>query len=1122
MNDATAAQIRAADPDRSTWLSANAGSGKTSVLTARVARMLLNGVAPERILCLTYTTTAAAEMQNRLFRRLGDWALKDDAQLSAALADLGLPGAQPPEVLRRARTAFARAIETPGGLKVQTIHAFCAGLLRRFPLEAGVSPGFSEIDDRTADRLRDAVTDAVAEEAPAVFDAAAGLAGGVDFTKLIEDILAARDGFGTVPSATDLRRRLQLPSGLDAGSLLAEAFTSGDTVLLNSLCSALKSGGTSDIRALDRIAPLLGRPLDLAALAALEGPLLYGDGARDPFGPKIGKFPTRAVRESLPPGQADALDDLMVRVAQARPLRIALTAVDRTLALHRFAAEWLRRYEDAKRAHGWMDFEDLITGARRLLSDPRVAAWVLWRLDGGIDHILVDEAQDTSPAQWDVIRLLAQEFTAGTGTRAAGERTVFVVGDPKQSIYSFQGADPSAFDRMRRHFADRLAAVGARLRDEHLLWSFRSAPGVLSLVDGTFPDGAEAALGGGLDHRAFHAAMPARIDLWAPVEKPPRPEDPAWFDPVDLVGAEDPAHILSDRIAAAIATMLDGGRVPDRHAPGTPLRPIRAGDILILVQRRSTLFHQIIRALKARGLPVAGADRLRLGGELAVKDLLATLRVLALPEDDLSLAAALRSPLFGWSEDALYRLAQPRKGFLFAALRDHASDHAETWDVLSDLRDRTDFLRPYDLLERLLIRHDGRRRLVARLGAEAEDGIDALLAQALDYEQVAVPSLTGFLEWIGAREVTVKRRPEAAGDTIRVMTVHGAKGLESPVVILPDSAKRQARRPPRFVRMDDGLPLALATGGGQPEVLDQAVAELRARDAAEGLRLLYVALTRAESWLIIAAAGEVGDAGDSWYRIVEDGMQRLGAPPSDDMRRLETGDWSGGQADSVAPQTGKMPPALPSWASAPAPQPAPRRPARSPSDLGGDKALPGADGVDGETAMRRGTLVHRLIEVLPAVTSDRWPAIAATLDPVEGPAALAEAAAVVAHPDHAAIFGPGTLAEVPVTGAIEGLGRITGIVDRLVVRADEVLAVDFKTNATVPARPEAVPEGLLRQMGAYLALLQAIYPDRRVTVAILWTRSATLMPLPHDIVSAAMARIPVLDLPRLDPPSRGS
>jgi ATP-dependent helicase/nuclease subunit A len=1112
MNDASAAQIRAADRHRSTWLSANAGSGKTSVLTARVARLLVDGVAPERILCLTFTTTAAAEMQNRLFQRLGAWALQDDAALTGALQALGLHGPLSPDVLRRARTAFARAVETPGGLKVQTIHAFCAGLLRRFPLEAGVSPGFTEADERTARRLRDEVTDTLAETEPALFDAAAGLIGGQDYSDLLDEILPARDDFASLPDPDDLAASLGLPPGTDAGTLVAMTFGPGDPALLDRLCSCLKSGKPTDLKAFDKIAPVAGRSPDLRMLTVLEDPFLFRADAKVPFGPKVGSFPTKDVRGALG-SDLEALNALMARVADARPLRLALAAHGRTLALHRFASAWLSRYDTAKRARGWLDFDDLITGARRLLSDPSVASWVLWRLDGGIDHVLVDEAQDTSPAQWDVVRLLTQDFTAGDSARAAGERTLFVVGDPKQSIYSFQGADPDAFARMRRHFADRLAAVGQSLQDEHLLWSFRSSPGVLALVDGTFPNSAATALGDRLDHRAFHAAMPGRIDLWGPETGEDGDPDADWFDPVDLRNASDPARRLADRVAAGVAGMLGGNTpIPDRRTPGTPLRPVRAGDILILVQRRSGVFHEIIRALKARNLPVAGADVLRLGGELAVQDLLAVLRVLALPEDDLSLAAALRSPLFGWSEDALFRLAQPRKGYLLAALRDHAADHPDTWAILSDLRDRTDFQRPYDLLERLLVRHGGRRRLVARLGPEAEDGIDALLVQALEYEGAAVPSLTGFLEWIGAREVTVKRRPEAAGDAIRVMTVHGAKGLESPVVILPDCAKRKLPDRARTVRLAGGLRVALGPAADRPPAIADAVTARQDRGAAERLRLLYVALTRAESWLIVAAAGDTGSGADSWHAIVADGMARLGAVATDDGLRLESGDWTAAAAPGAASAPAGTTSILPAWLDTPATTPpAPARP-RNPSDLGGDKVLPGEGAQDGPAARLHGTLIHRLLEVLPSQPADRWDrisaALATSLGAADPAAALREVRQVLADPALATLFAPDVLVEVPVSGEIPRLGPVAGVIDRLMVGPGGITCIDIKSNAVVPPTADRVPEGLLRQMGAYRVLLERIYPDRPVTTAILWMRRASLMPLPHDMVMQALSRTP--------------
>ncbi|MEZ5714553.1 MAG: UvrD-helicase domain-containing protein [Paracoccaceae bacterium] len=495
----------------------------------------------------------------------------------------------------------------------------------------------------------------------------------------------------------------------------------------------------------------------------------------------------------------------MARVEATRLTRLNLAAARQSHALHRFATAFLRHYEARKQARGWLDFDDLIQRTRTLLNDPQVAAWVLYRLDGGIDHILVDEAQDTSPAQWNVIERLAQEFTAGMGARADVARTIFVVGDKKQSIYSFQGADPREFDRMQAEFRARLAATNRPLQSSVLEYSFRSAHAVLALVDRTFEGREGAGFAPDQRHKAFFDAMPGRVDLWPVVEKSDKPEPRDWYDPVDMLGPDEPVSILARQVAEGIAAMIGSAHIPVKQGRSGDfaLRPVHAGDILILVQRRSPLFHAIIRECKALGLPIAGADRLRIGGELAVRDVAALLRFLDLPEDDLSLATTLKSPLFGWNEQDLFTLAHGRKGFLWEALRADAT-HGETLAILDDLRRQADFLRPYELIERILTRHRGRQRLLERLGREAEDGIDALLAQALAYERAAVPSLTGFLVWLDSGEVEIKRQMESAGRQIRVMTVHGAKGLEAPIVILPDTAKRKLEVKDQLLTGDPG------------------------------------------------------------------------------------------------------------------------------------------------------------------------------------------------------------------------------------------------------------------------------------------------------------------------------
>jgi ATP-dependent helicase/nuclease subunit A len=1104
---ATLRQVQAADPAASTWVSANAGSGKTRVLTDRVARLLLSGVSPANILCLTYTKAAAAEMQNRLFARLGQWAMKPDDALLAELATLGATLAAPD--LPRARRLFAQAMEVPGGLRIQTIHAFCAGLLRRFPLEAGVSPAFKEMDDRAAALLRAEVLDDIATGPHA--DTLATFAQhftGADPDPILQEIARHRDAFAAPPDESALRAALNLAQNLTEDMLRDTILTPETLADLAGLVSICTIGSVTDQKTAQRLARVTGT---FADLEILESVFLFGDSAANPHGAKTGKVPTKATR-ARGPDLCDRIDDLMTLVEQARPDRLALATLARTLTLHAFARPYLAALDAAKATRGLVDFDDLIWRSRRLLTDPAVAQWVLFKLDGGIDHILVDEAQDTSPPQWQVIESLAQEFAAGEGAKPDRERTIFVVGDLKQSIYSFQGAEPEAFGRMQTHFATELGRIGRGLVPLTLDYSFRSATAVLRVVDLTF-----ATHGDGLgpsepSHIAFKEDLPGRVDLWDPV--PPTEddtEDRPWFDPLDTVGRTHHTTILADKIAAECARMIAEETRPS--ADGKTRQPVRAGDILILVQRRSDIFAAIIRALKSRGLPVAGADRLKVGAELAVKDIGAVLRFLALPEDDLSLASALRSPLFGWTESDLYTLAQPRpeKAFLWETLR-HDTTHPETLTVLNDLRQQADYLRPYDLITRLLTRHDGRRRLLARLGPEAEDGIDALLSQALAYEQTEVPSLTGFVAWMQTDDLEVKRQMDAAGDRIRVMTVHGAKGLEAPIVILPDTAKRKPGHNDGLLSDGDHIhwPGPVAT---LPQSLKDARDERLTAQERERRRLLYVAMTRAESWLIVCAAGETGEGPDSWHSMVRDGMETAGATPTNNGLRYALGDWD--TLPLVTMTTPPRPqPAPVTYGPVPPAPAAPRT--LSPSDLGGAKVLPGETLPDEqELSLARGRVIHRLLELLPPVAPENRAAHAHALLSLDDDAAtigdptllIHDALNILADPAFAAIFAPETLAEVDITATLHGQ-RLIGTIDRLIVTPTTVTAIDFKTNRLTPAAPYQTPEGLLRQMGAYAAMLAQIWPDRDIQTAILWTAQPQLMPLPTPLVMAALQRAP--------------
>ena len=1122
---ATRRQIFAADPAQSTWLGANAGSGKTRVLTDRVARLLLAGTPPQNILCLTYTKAAASEMQNRLFKRLGAWAMESDADLRDALSHLGLAGPVDDAALNGARRLFAKAIETPGGLKIQTIHAFCAALLRQFPLEAGVSPNFTELDDRSAGALSDEVLEDLADGAAgARLSALARYLSDETLDKTLQTILKSRTEFAGPLDFAALIAAHDLPPGFDEATLLADVFDGSETAMFATMLPVLQAKGGNDAKVALKIAPVLGRLETLEGLIALEGFLLSGkDTKAGSYVAKIDAFPTKATRDKLGPAVIDPLNALMLRVEAARGRRVALASARRSLALHEFAAVFLPAMERRKAAQGLLDFDDLILRARQLLSRAESASWVLYKLDGRIDHILVDEAQDTSPAQWDVIRALSQELTAGSGARDDVMRTIFVVGDKKQSIYSFQGADPAAFDRLRGHFEAALSDAGAALQNTALEHSFRSSAAVLAAVDATFaPQDTTDGIGGAPTHVAHKTALPGRVDLWGWVEEDPKAQgDHPWQRPRDMISPKAAAARLAAAIAAELRRLIDTGEtVPDGRGGREPLHE---GHVLILVGRRKDLFREILRACKRQGLAVAGADRLQVTQDLAVRDLLALLAFLALPEDDLSLACALRSPIFGWTEDALYRLAQPRLGYLWQALRTTQRE-TETARMLFDLRDQSDFMRPYELLERVLTRHGARGRLVARLGPECEEAIDALLDEALNYERAHVPSLTGFLEWMRGDDIQIKRQTDSGGRQLRVMTVHGAKGQEAPLVILPDCGDwKPAKVKDVLIDGAGGPPFWTPIADETPDMLTGMRADSIERQMQERLRLLYVAMTRAESWLWVCAAGKRPAKGGTWHDRVEAGLRACGAAdhasPTGPGLRLSHGHW-GALPMATAPSTAPVPRAMPDWAAGNVP-PTPAGQIRTiaASALGGAKALPGDVGLSDQAAKRRGTLLHLLLEHLPEYPPASWPALAPDLlamaeDPAyaeEAADLLAEATGVLTAPGLRHAFAPGTLAEVELTCPLPGLlppphDRLVGIIDRLIVSGDHVLAIDYKSNATVPANAAATPEGLLRQMGAYQTALEAIYPAKKVETALLWTRDARLMPLPRALVMAALQR----------------
>ncbi|MGV6838770.1 MAG: double-strand break repair helicase AddA [Planktomarina sp.] len=1097
-DDATQNQIKAANPNASTWLSANAGSGKTRVLTDRVARLLLGGVRPENILCLTYTKAAATEMQNRLFKRLGHWTMMPDADLRKALMELGIAANDQPNDLSKPRTLFATAIETPGGLKIQTIHSFCASILRQFPLEAGVSPQFKEIDERAQSLLMDQVLEKLCQDHPEAltsFFAAPGTGGIKDF---IKGVLNIAENLQSPRTYDQVMADHGFQPGTTAQSIMNDAFMPGDDDLITNMISDLPKFNKNQANGLKALPEGYGEDKfnALAKLWLTAAPKNNPNRFVSKFGAPRG-WPAKKFVENCP--YIADVEGFMTRIEVSKQRLLTWEVAQNTVALEQLGPLFLNTYAAAKEARGALDFNDLITKTRQLLQKPGIAPWILYKLDGGIDHILVDEAQDTSPEQWQIIELLTEEMTAGDG-RDDRARTLFVVGDMKQSIYSFQGADPSEFGRMRTAFGERLGRIDKPLETANLSHSFRSAHDVLKVVDAAFTQ--DHGLGEGSHHTAFHGDMPGRVDLWAFVEKSTDDKvDGNWEDPVDQLSPNHHDKVLADRLAEGIRDMLDNGHLPTKN--GT-LRKIEPRDIMILMHsRKGQVFGEIHRALKGANLPVSGYDRLTVTDELAVRDLHVLLEFLVTPEDNLALASALKSPIFGWSEQDLFTLAAgDRPKILWTALREKESIFPQTVQTLHDLLAKPDFLRPYELLEYILINLDGRRKLLARLGAEAEEAIDAFLSLALDYEQNETPSLTGFLVWLSQSDIEVKRQLDGTHNEIRVMTVHGAKGLEAPIVILPKLGPRDAPKVDRITVDEQGLPIWLNPADALPNHLRPICEAQIQADMEERDRQLYVALTRAETWLILAGSGDTSVSTEKDkvypYKTLKKTLTDLGAveidTPTGRGLRYQTIDWPT-QMETAAhdgPPIGAIHPVPPDTITAPTA--APKR--INPSNQPGAKAVPFEP--DGDLdVLDYGAAVHALLEVLPNHPAQDWDTIAQNMAADDG---LAEAVSVLTHPDLKFVFDQGALAEVPVMGHFGADAPISGSIDRLIIGDETVLIVDFKTNRAVPDTVQDMPLGILHQMAAYTWAMERVFPGKTVQSAVLWTKTCTLMAIPPQML----------------------
>lgn len=1178
VKEATQKQLMASNPQANVFVSASAGSGKTTLLVDRLLRLMLphyvegghvvEGSDPEYILCLTYTRSGAAEMTMKLQKRLGIWVGLDDKALDQCLDRLRVPQAIPenlqefyqdPAHYRRlcARRLFFRILDLPSGMRMGTIHAFCQSILRMFPVEASINPRFALMEDvDIEDVLERSICDAFCDhEMRTHIEKLARQINWDQFSELMKELheesrvrsfirLCAHD---PIKMGDILCADLSIdPKCLDLDeknfkTQLCQDFI--NAAFKEKVIALYRENGNSQksspviTKKLDPLMAWFGQP---STEDVLQGEKL----AQEAFLNKDGSVPKRFIQaaEKLSENYGQFCRDMAEKIQDIehalRARRIALL----TCSLFTLLSDVLAHYDQSKSSHMQVEYSDLIRKTLSLLTTPADASWVMYKLDGGIDHILLDEAQDTSPTQWEIVSKLCADFFAGDSGREGNhiDPTLFVVGDGKQSIFAFQGADLASFKKWHQRFKTCSQQASRRWVEPDLSVSFRSTPPILRFVDQVFtqPEAASGVISSGsvLKHQSAHPQKGGRVELWSLIE----PQDEEMPDPFSLDIEEkiskDSQQILAEKIAQYLDKLINQEKT------------LKSEDVLILMPARHEFVVHITRALQERDIWVANLMRTKLIEQLAVQDMLALCNILLFPQDDLTLACVLKSPIASLDDDDLMALAvvsedgrQVGESLWDCLKRRHQENKKWTyaWQILSDLFSHTDLLTPYRLMMRVLDHFGARTRFARRLGRGALEQLDIVLLQAMTYQNNHPASLQGFVDWFLRSQREVTPQAEGPSGAVRIMTAHGAKGMEAEFVILPYTTRRASKtKNIIWDRQDDqDVPLFVPTQNSSISYTQTLKEEKKARERDERNRLLYVALTRAKSRLLICGWGQdkEKEKKDSWYGQCFEAFKTLQKSLPKDMEVFVEQDEDGPkryilQKPFTSSQTQSKESAqeksvtLPDWAGkAPDYQPIlalheemePRAFVPSHPDDKVFGALPGArsplqmaafEKNKSLSALEKGQLVHALLQFLPTIEPQKRQDVAQSWLQKKVPedfdyqTLARRVVGVVDIKEIAALFSPLSRAEQRITGRLGDGQIISGQVDRLVELPDRIMVCDYKSGVHVPQDVTKTPRNYLVQMAAYRRVLRDIWPDKKIMCFLVWVEDIRADLIPDEMM----------------------
>ncbi len=1220
---ATDAQATAANPYQHAWVSANAGTGKTKVLSDRYLALLLAGNKPEQILCLTYTNAGAGEMANRITSQLSRWAYIPESDLIDEITTLEKPyikHIQPSQQtqtnqyqltrdkIAKARQLFTDVLDCPEGLKIQTIHAFCQSILARFPLEAQISPALKLIEDHQVTnivanatniflqkhlenpRIHKALSILIDETAPSnislLFDAIQNEINEQNFTQ-IDDLIKQWLGSDQALEPITLTKQIVTERLLDDQDLYAiiEHKIGRDKNSYPPLQSWLAYNAQDRLKHFELYQNYF-LTKKATIITAFENKRRKAHDQNDITELDLA---TRCQKE------ANRILDLLHRIDNIR-------LAQNTRAMFDIFKVLAPIFDHEKKRQGVVTYNDLINLTASLFSSSDTKDWVLYKLDHNIRHILIDEAQDTNPKQWKIIaELCALFFTSDDSFYVASQeqskpksqrnanhifgkqlqwlpRTLFAVGDIKQSIYRFQGARPIYFEEHRKRFSTLSKQSNVGFENVPMQTSFRSGNAQLQLIDQVFAND-EVPLSEQKitpKHQSYQNTRHGHVELWPVL----RPQTNLSSDQtVQSLPAPSCLQLLCTQIADTIKSMIGTCWVSSKQ------RYAREGDFMILVAKRRPLMDPLTRALRKAGIAVSPGDKTNLLDEPAIIDIMSLLRFLSLPQDDLSLAEALRSPFIGANEQDIMDLVADkfthnRQSIWETLLHQHTTHLNPAIIWLKKLLSATDQIALYDLIRMCLDLAcpgpfldqknssasdipiiTGRCALAQRLGNDINHQLESFSEFVSQYEIEQPSSLGAFIEYAQERASSLqKKQAKTNQNHVHIVTVHSAKGLEAPIILLPENIRSDNPKSDAIsnIENENGLQITI----NKPakwigNCIDDFIAFGKQQEEYEKNRLLYVALTRSEDRLIIMAADNKSETNKkpyqgppkhTWYTKISNGLHRLANTNGFQRQELvqnnpnftwygpkliyETG-YSQLQSSKPTPTSAPDPIELPAWVHTTLPLEretsaiiTPSKIATSPNKHAKAFAKPA-----NKLALLRGRFIHLLLEKLPNYQATSHLSIALriakqfyglpqpTIDE-----AIDTCMTILNDPVFADIFtnksrgelgfastlNANTLAHIMPKADLHDLQSnkskngntlIIGRIDRLVITNTHVLIVEYKSNVSIPKKPEAISNHILAQLSAYYHAAEQIYPNKPIQVAILWTHAPSLMHVPNHLLS---------------------